>query len=928
MGQFFRYFVAFIVIFSELAVAKQIVCLRREEAQPSSVNSPPLVRELFRQGILIAARDQLGLPTRDQTLREPFPKDAIPLDLQWLVKSDSVEITLGYSGKQIWHESIPYQAEGDDSRVYKVSAVTSERLSRTTWPDLLTKVGFTGSSDKDAYSAAPPPQAEKDLREFDMVHQFAAVRLAHTAIHDTGSSPERLSILVQGYANLSRLTDTCWYLADDAFAARSILYAQRMVAEKPRSAFALWNRAYAYALAGCHHFALEDLAAAHQLIQSGQCDDPKSLAEPAWVPLIDAYCHYDIGRLSQGLSNETTAPLASLLCFFSVEYSGSSTVTVEYAKTAMQLNPRCLRLLDGMNFISGVGLMRATTAEAFVILSGNIASLRSWPDLPVAASAELKKPRDAESPLSHDMVAAADMVQADDSQEPSYAVLGRLVQETYFANAMTRAFFLDQILGVDASSFVEAAKPLIPDHPYIAWLDCFIGNRFSPARYAPLSKFTIVDPNPVTYILGGQYSQVETGGSNAGKNMWDLIVHSHDVNAQTTELYLSRLTRPTDPVHVHLAHDLLRVSPFDAVARGMLIADDFDSIKDSIPQWEMQIGDHPDLLAGLAQHDIEIHDYDKAKDLLQQYLKIAPDVTMYQRLAGMYLQQHDEANWLKTLQQGLQAPDYGLGHTQIQVEIANHFMDQGQFQQAKPYADAAARSYAEWGMQCAIRCDDGLGQYDDAYAWLTALVSRYGDAMLWYIWCQQTGHGDLQQATAAAQSYAARLSPVAGREMLAEGFQFYYLQGQFADATRCLHAIFDSTGDPWAGMNLAMVQDEQGNRVEAEQTLEKIVRIGPSFKSGGVRTQMIAVARLILGCLKAADAGGPAAKLELGTVRSLSKDASARDLAHIDFFVAKFFETNKQQLDQVQPLLRSAARSADISTSGVFAAVELRHKSH
>src|SRR5262249_19050538 len=37
-----------------------------------------LQRELFRQGLMIAARDELGLATRDRTLRDGFPADDSP----------------------------------------------------------------------------------------------------------------------------------------------------------------------------------------------------------------------------------------------------------------------------------------------------------------------------------------------------------------------------------------------------------------------------------------------------------------------------------------------------------------------------------------------------------------------------------------------------------------------------------------------------------------------------------------------------------------------------------------------------------------------------------------------------------------------------------------------------------------------------------
>lgn len=840
------------------------------------------------------------------------------MDLQWAVQADNVQLTLASAGKVLWHDRVAYTQGDDDSRVFAASAEASERFSRTVWPDILRQAGFTGAAIRASKTGAAPPAVSANLRALDIIHQYAALRLTHAAITKSGFSPQRLSVLVQAYANLARLTDLNWSAANDAYAARSILYAQKMVVADPNSAFAHFNRAYAFALAGCHHFALDDMAAAKALIQSGKNDDDKSLATPAWVPTIDTFCRYDVGTLSQGLSNDQTAPLAALLCFFSVEDCGS-TVPVEYAKLALQVEPNCVRLADGMNFISGIGIMGQVTEEVFPVFSRTVGIVANWPDAPAPVRNDLHQMRDTKNPYQIDIDAAKAMFADDDAAEPSYPALGRIIQDVYFAHLFNRAFFVDQMLGTDASEVVAYAKPLVEGYPYAAWLDCFTGDRTSTARYAPLTTMTIVDPTPGPNLSTCYFARIAVNGTNAAQQAWDLLDRQHDCTAQNNDQFLGRIPNSSAASLVEVARRELVVGPYDAIARAVLIEHDYDNIKSQLPQWQQQLGEHPAILLALAHHAVANHDNDQARDFFNRYLKIAPDITVYEELANLYLQQGDEANWLKTMKAALEAPDYGLGRSTIQIAIANHYMDTGNYNAAKPYAQAAVESYSEPSMGCMIRCAEGLKDWPTASHWVESCTQRYGTVLYWYLWCQRTGHGNLQQATSAAEAVAPQISIMNGRELCAQAFEFYYLQGQPDKAMAMLHNMFDPHGDPWAGLNLAILQDRAGDHDGAMATLDQVVQRGPQDHADGeVRTQMISLAGLLKTALQ------QNGQLDMDAVKNLAGNSSRRDAAHIDFLAAEFLETHHQMPEQVGQLLHSAARAAEVSTSGLLAEVELR----
>ncbi len=81
----------------------------------------------------------------------------------------------------------------------------------------------------------------------------------------SGESQQALGALVRGYANLGQLTRFLWNASHEDFAARSLLYAERMVAAHPGSADALRHQGYARAMAGMHALALADLDAANRV---------------------------------------------------------------------------------------------------------------------------------------------------------------------------------------------------------------------------------------------------------------------------------------------------------------------------------------------------------------------------------------------------------------------------------------------------------------------------------------------------------------------------------------------------------------------------------------------------------------------------------------------------------------------------------------
>ena len=195
----------------------------------------------------------------------------------------------------------------------------------------------------------------------------------------------------------------------------------------------------------------------------------------------------------------------------------------------------------------------------------------------------------------------------------------------------------------------------------------------------------------------------------------------------------------------------------DAVAADMRqhhrqSADEVAALEEKFPR-------HPQVLKLLVQTSAET---EARKRRLREYIKLSPDVWAYRMLAETYRHEGDLDQWKTTLDECLEQPEFGLEHTQLRVQIANQYMDQGEWEKARPYAAEAAESWAEWAMLCAIRCYRGLGDEDHEGIWRERIVERYPQTHHWldyYIWARRTGSHKAQQLERIVEPMIAKTAP-------------------------------------------------------------------------------------------------------------------------------------------------------------------------
>jgi hypothetical protein len=422
-----------------------------------------LHREVIRQAVLIAARDGLGLGTRDEVRGDRLPEAAGggAAEIVWNFRMDPgasrVFILRGHGDPKaeilLRHDLLPSSAAELD---YLPRLTTlAESLSRTELPAALEALGLKGEPNRYRAEAALPEKVEDRLDQLGFVENVTAVRDLHEAIRTDGESPARLGALARGYALLGVLSEFHWHPAHNAFKARALLYAERLVAREANSPRSLRHRAFVQALVGLPKFARANLEEARKRVPA----DKTAVPPPAWESLIDAYLASDLERLK--IKDSRPARLAALLRLMSVEFPSRMSLALGASRDVIATD--CFRAHDAMCRVGGVAnLHTATTAGRQALgqlLPTKLGALATAP-------AGVREALDRRGSLLA-LVKALERAgaPADDRGEPSWGVLAHLVHETLFVQIYRRLHFLKGPLAVTVDDFWAAARPPIPAVP-------------------------------------------------------------------------------------------------------------------------------------------------------------------------------------------------------------------------------------------------------------------------------------------------------------------------------------------------------------------------------------------------------------------------------------------------------------------------------
>ncbi|MCA9166838.1 MAG: hypothetical protein KDB23_04195 [Planctomycetales bacterium] len=719
--------------------------MRYEQQGANWYRPDVLCRELCRQAVLVAARDELGMLTRDAVLREPELPGAIPLRIELAnLQGEKIEYRLHTGEEIICNGEFRYSFAHNHSAMAMV-ATACEELSRGEFADGLRKINNGGSSkDRSALSAdlvsSKHRAAEKRLAQWNFASQYVAVRQGHELLRNDPRSLEALSILARGYANLAAMSDHYLTNIRLAFIARSLIYSTRMIGVDPQSATGYLHQAYAFTLFGLTKDSVWQLTLAEE----------KNLSdEPAWLPLIREANEFDYKRLKERMrKKDANQQLAAYLTFRTVECSESQSLTIETGKLALAVSPACLRIYDGVHRVAGVSYQHATTTVPADIYRRVLVG--AMPMLKAESSLVAPCCKDGEDlAVANDRAILATCLQTSsdrDDREPSVAVLGTIVEEINVLQIAQRLGFLSNSLAVDGTEEMEKVRPAFQHHPAAGFVEALGYDRHN-AVAKRLAVSNVGSPD-LSYISGyhllrrGIDREWSLGESDANK-YWALL----NYQSTASELdYTLKMKQANEDTAVQFAKYMADINPFSPQRGYVLINKNWAAEREHVEQWLQRAESQPAIAGALAAQFERDDDLENAEKYWRIYIDAAPDYEAYAALARLLYRTERQSEAIQLCQEFLKHEDYGLSHGQMRQLIANTYMNQKDFNQALPFATAAAKETgAGWAMFTLASCLENLERYDEAAKVLRACDVRY-QTPYHYQFVIRTGRGDLEEA--------------------------------------------------------------------------------------------------------------------------------------------------------------------------------------
>jgi tetratricopeptide (TPR) repeat protein len=780
-----------------------------------------LAREILRQAILIAARDELGSNTRDVTLRENIPANAITFDLSCSVdRSTGFSYSLNRSGSH----TPPLSGVAGKAGIVLLGrqdvdildeADKCETLSRTSFMDTLRAAGVPNHVMAEGTPVLPTNAPTNDMSIFA---GFDAVRRAQAAIRAGGETPPRLASLIIAYANLGLSSRLCFYAATQVFEARALLYAQRLMNLDHGSPLALRARAYARALCGFPGAALADLDSADQTAPN----------QPAWEAIIRAYCLYqpDVLLKIGAAADDPNAALANTLAVqtslgtYDSGYVMRQMHVVENRPAdVLRLNEECCAEVAHAELWQradrGPELMKKLIAQWFPQMDGIAQSTRDTAALASMEHVDI-----------FNQIAVTDAVLTDgktDTAEPSFEVLGQLMRDVTFVHACRQLDYEANHANDDPAPEIKTLQPLLQAHPYVGFLQAYASSLSTADKQSIMDHTTWKDLPAWSQQLIYDEAYRMVGNGDAP------FQQSASGRPDPTAIDVSLLAGLYQSVHDDIPPYLHHIDPHSPIAAALLVKATKRGDEPEDTAWFTTFAGDPLVQQMQADRARDMNDQIGEIDLLKLAISGAPDQDKYRRLLEISRVRSDYSPARFGLDAYLKSSFDDDGKAQFQVSLADELCCIKQdYKTAEPYAQGAVDARLSGADFVLVLCYEGLGEWDKANQIkkdYSQSAARHG--IDWYEWCLYTGHGDLQAAHQWAQSAYQQLKAEGNIE---DAMSLPLIDGDTEEAIAECKQTFADTRDPWKALHLALVYDAAGRTDERDAILAAAAAIPPDAR--------------------------------------------------------------------------------------------------
>ncbi len=858
-----------------------------------------LPRELARQAFLIAAREELGLATRDQSLRETslaeskiellFTVDAT-LDSKCLVEISSTE-----KGKEktLWSQTLKFAP--NSRQTYPSLIKQLEAFSRGEFVDLLVELGAEPPAEETKAEHEPPSEQQlveldQQLSEVDLTAQFLAIRKIKQLILSQGESPELLGRLVNGYANLGLLTEGYWGATSRVLKARSFIYAERLRVKYDDYLFGRWHWAYARAMAGIHFAASKQLE--DPLPEGIDISNLPSL--PAWAEVIEPYCHYDTQELGQ--LAEAGNRWARYLRMWSNFLSDEKRKINETAEETMNDCPLAFNLYAMLARKGSLGIMHRTSRASMNAMQYACAS--DWAenaDLPATVQEAASLPPTNNSPLIG-WGAVIEVLQEEESPaDPSWQTLATLLEDTA---AVVGAANLHVATGGSTEQslvpYVDAFLPALKNHPARGY---FVSRKFS-AKTEPeevtkaCSDLRFVDPS--LWIGYDTYYIWATKNSHGERIGYDAYYGAARDFTAISLFVNSKRPKQDEKFRKMLLRELKKISPHSPMVLVNEIKWRLDEAKQVKPEeladWEEHAGFSASAWRQLGELYLKRVEYENSCRCYETSYNLSPSHETVRDWAWAYEYAKELDQVVPTLKRYLEEEDHGLGHSNTHYEIARFYLRHDRAKEAKSHALEAAQSWSARGLSIAAVTCERLELAEDAEKWFHQLSESYPtySGLQWYLWLRRSGQED---GIEAAKELAQRqLGTQALQECTSAGWwplAFYLMENDLDRAQKLMRLREQEAPGLYSDAFLLAIALDQDDQKLTAQTLDKFKEMA-SPPEDSDETWQTRFAKAVTTILAAESAD----EIALEEFDPLLKDESTTiKLCNIGYFLSKYFET-------------------------------------
>jgi tetratricopeptide (TPR) repeat protein len=365
--------------------------------------------------------------------------------------------------------------------------------------------------------------------------------------------------------------------------------------------------------------------------------------------------------------------------------------------------------------------------------------------------------------------------------------------------------------------------------------------------------------------------------------------------------------------------ELRRVSPHSPLAIVFTIKHDWEFAAPRANDWEKQFADSPQVQLLLGDRYLQEKEYADAIRCLERAAETRAELDVYQRLAAAWLEQKDEKQWQAAWDKFLTGETFGLAHARARVTVAEHFMMQGRFEEALPYAEAATATNSSWSLTCAGDCLSALKRYEEAEKYWEENAQRYAPDgyIMKYCWRQRVNWGKLGVSRDNIIAYmnrtGVRMSP-------AYELPFWVLVGEKEKAMKQCRQVLVQVPSPQIAWMAAILADELKDSRNRDISLQMVVDTGNKPEHN--RNDLVDLAVLCQSALN------DPSKLDALPKKVDALLASIKDPRHnceTAYLAGKFLDLRGKKVEG-EALLRRAAESPFTQAESALAVKELRDR--